>query len=401
MNHPTRKIHWLGAGLSSSYGLDLIAQCELKAHLVLWNRSYHKALQLAEKLGVPAKQVHEFTLSELREKIRADDIVVSYLPASQHLEIAHLCLQSNCHLLTSSYLSEELRNLQKKVEARNLFFLNELGLDPGLDHFLSHLLVEEFLKLVEKNGPPKKVKFYSACGGFPQVPGEFKYKFSWSPLGVLKALKNNGVVLKEGNLVEVAKPYREVKTVNINGEQFESYSNRNSVPFISEYGLSPFSSVLSFERATLRPVGWKDRWTEIFSLVEDQDSSGLQTLSETLAEKYSYQAGELDRVVMRVSLQAEFESGFRKDWIAEIDLCGTPEFSAMTQLVSGTTVAILRLFWNGKLQKELNPGVIGWPGKSHALQNLIRQELFALGFPLCFDGIQKKQSTLAEAQSAL
>ena len=93
-----------------------------------------------------------------------------------HPDIANLCIQKNCHFASSSYISATLRNLDTQAKEKNLVFINEIGLDPGIDHFFSHLLVSELKK---ENFNNISVSYRSFCGGITAIPNDFKYKFSW------------------------------------------------------------------------------------------------------------------------------------------------------------------------------------------------------------------------------
>ena len=131
---------------------------------------------------------------------------MSQLPASHHLSIAKLCIDKKCHFATSSYISPEMRNLDNDAKKNNLVFVNEVGLDPGIDHFFSHLLVKQ---LKEKKLNNLDVTYHSYCGGFPAIPNDFKYKFSWSPVGVIKALNNDAKFVRNYETV-VETPYKNV-----------------------------------------------------------------------------------------------------------------------------------------------------------------------------------------------
>ena len=91
-----------------------------------------------------------------------------------HLDIAKICLEKKCHFVTTSYLAPDIKNLNEQAVTQNLIFINEVGLDPGIDHFFSHLLVQELKSLNLNN---LSVSYKSYCGGIPAVPNDFKYKF--------------------------------------------------------------------------------------------------------------------------------------------------------------------------------------------------------------------------------
>ena len=187
-------IHWLGAGLSSLPGIRRMASNNHK--LTVWNRTLEKAqfsINHVQSDNVSAKQ---FDLIQLSQSLKSGDIVVSQLSANMHPEIANICLEKNCHFASSSYISPALKDLDKQAKDKNLIFINEIGLDPGIDHFFSHLLVQD-LKM--ENLENISVSYKSFCGGLSETPNDFKYKFSWSPVGVIKALNNKAKFIDNFN----------------------------------------------------------------------------------------------------------------------------------------------------------------------------------------------------------
>ena len=138
-------IHWLGTGLSAIPGLKMLIE---NGHSVLvYNRTVEKAIKaLSDVKG--DYQVFVFSLQSLEENVAAGDIVVSMLPGNFHFPVAELCLSLNAHFVSSSYISDEMRALNDAAKEKNLCFVNEVGLDPGIDHSMSHALVDDY-----KNSP--------------------------------------------------------------------------------------------------------------------------------------------------------------------------------------------------------------------------------------------------------
>ena len=134
-------IHWLGAGLSSIPGIRRIASND--QNITVWNRTLEKAkksINHVDSSNVIAKKL-DFEL--LENEIQKGDVVVSQLSANMHIDVANLCLKKNAHFLSSSYLSEEIKSLDNEVKSKNLVFMSEVGLDPGIDHLFTHLLVDD------------------------------------------------------------------------------------------------------------------------------------------------------------------------------------------------------------------------------------------------------------------
>ncbi len=180
-----KKIHWLGAGLSSVPGIRRLASSG--QDITVWNRTLEKAKNSINHVSADNVLAKELNFEILKKEINKNDIVISQLSANLHIRIAKLCLEKEAHFASTSYLSQEMKDLNEEAKSKNLVFISEIGLDPGIDHFFTHLLVDE---LKNQNLGEIDVIYKSYCGGIPADENDFKYKFSWSPLGVLKALNN-------------------------------------------------------------------------------------------------------------------------------------------------------------------------------------------------------------------
>jgi len=134
-------IHWLGAGLSSIPGIRRIASN--KNNITVWNRTLQKAQNSINHVNLPSAKAKKLDFQLLENEIKKGDIIVSQLSANMHFDVAKLCLKTNSHFATTSYLSEDLKKLNDEAKLKNLVFINEIGLDPGIDHLFTHLLVNE------------------------------------------------------------------------------------------------------------------------------------------------------------------------------------------------------------------------------------------------------------------
>ena len=280
-------IHWLGAGISSIPGIEKLANDNRK--VIVWNRSLGKA-QSALKNITDKIEIKTLDWNSLSNAVAAGDILISMLPATMHIQVAELCLEKKAHFVSSSYISPEMQALHNKAKEFSLSFVNEVGLDPGLDHLLAHALVDNYKSSKEYNSD-NELYFRSYCGGFPKVANDFKYKFSWSPLGVLKALKSPAKWLENGNVGTSNAPWEALADYSIDfpdgPETFQCYPNRDSLPFMAQYQLEN-ENVQQFVRGTLRLAGWSDAWAELFDKVAKLTSSAsaetavseLKTISE-------------------------------------------------------------------------------------------------------------------------
>ena len=185
-------VHWCGTGLSAIPGLKKLIIDGNK--VIVWNRTVSKALRALE--GVEAT-INEFNIDTLEQSLNSGDIIVSMLPGNWHVPLAKLAISKKAHFVSSSYISPEMRNLNNAALEAEVSLINEIGLDPGIDHLMAHRLVDEFKKS-ELINAETAVSFLSYCGGVPKTPNKFKYKFSWSPLGVLKALKSPSKSIRFG-----------------------------------------------------------------------------------------------------------------------------------------------------------------------------------------------------------
>ena len=215
-----------------------------------------------------------------REKIVINQsIVISMLPAKYHFLIAIECLKSNINLVTASYISDELMKLDYEVKKKNLLFLNEVGLDPGLDHMSALKLIKEI-----KNENGKIKSFKSHCGGLihPKYDNNpWNYKFTWNPRNVVLAAKGQAKFLKKNKIVQVNYPDVFNQTEKINIDQlgdFDSYANRDSLKYIKLYGLDEIDTMF---RGTLRRKGFCESWEIIALLGLTDDEVYLNTFNKS------------------------------------------------------------------------------------------------------------------------
>jgi len=191
---------------------------------------------------------------KLNAMISDNDIVVSLLPWTLHLKVADLCIKNNKHMVTTSYVSDGMKALDPVVGEKGLLFMNETGVDPGIDHMSAKKIIDE----VEQEGG-KILEFYSYTGGLPAPEDNdnpFGYKFSWSPKGVLLASRNAAKFLENGKVIDI--PGEEL-FLNFKEESveelgvFEVYPNRDSLIYKEIYGLDDASTLM---RGTYRYPGW-------------------------------------------------------------------------------------------------------------------------------------------------
>jgi len=190
----------------------------------------------------------------LASAIGRADLVVSMVPYTFHPVVAELAIEKGRPMVTASYVSPAMRELDARAREKGLILLNEVGLDPGIDHMEAMRVIHEV-----HDAGGKIVGFTSWCGGLPAAEANtnpFGYKFSWSPRGVLLASKNSAKFLKDGRIVTIpaADLFARPETIGIPGlGEFEGYPNRDSVSYRETYGIPEAQTVF---RGTLRYPGW-------------------------------------------------------------------------------------------------------------------------------------------------
>lgn len=351
-------IHWVGTGLSSIPGIRrLIANGH---RVIVWNRTTEKA---RKAVGIASADIRAFSSEAVSEALAKGDVLISMLPGDWHVPLARLCLEKSAHFVSSSYIAPDMRNLDDAARATGLCLVNEVGLDPGIDHAMAHWLVADY-RASAAYDPEAAISFISYCGGVPKHENPFKYKFSWSPLGVLKALRSPSRSIAEFRELNVDRPWNAISSYTAPlaaEESFEVYPNRDSVPFMQDYNFDPAWPVRQFVRGTLRLNGWADAWADVFREVETlkgpEGDVRLQEMSDQFWAENSYDEGEPDRVVLCVGLKAE-KAGttiYHKSWA--MDAHGDANGTAMAQLVSIPVSLAVEAVLNG----EIKPGVSAVP----------------------------------------
>jgi len=193
----------------------------------------------------------EATLDRLVEE---HDLSVSLLPYAYHVMVAKLCIKHKKNMVTTSYVKPEMKALDAEAKAAGIIILNELGLDPGIDHMSAMRIIDH---VHDKGG--KIEEFYSFCGALvaPEVEkNPFNYKFTWAPKGVVMASNNDGKYLRKGEVIDLTtddlfkNPIKcEVDTVG----PLEVYPNRDSLPYVELYGIPETKTMF---RGTFRYEKW-------------------------------------------------------------------------------------------------------------------------------------------------
>lgn len=257
----------IGAGRSAS---ALIKYVLVKAEKFDWNVKIADAdLSLAKKKVNGHSKGQAVELDVMNEPLRKSliaeaNVVVSLLPAFLHIEVAHDCIALNKHLITASYVSKEMYQLGEEARKRNLIFMGEMGLDPGIDHMSA---MEKIDSIKEKGG--QITAFRSYTGGLISPESDdnpWHYKFTWNPRNVVLAGQGTAQYLEENkyNYLPYSRLFGSYKVVDVKGVgPFEMYANRDSLLYRDVYGLSDIPNIL---RGTLRNVGYCEAWNALIKI---------------------------------------------------------------------------------------------------------------------------------------
>ncbi len=332
-------------------------------------------------------------LLKLNNEIPDVDIVISLLPYIYHPMIAELCIKHKKPMVTTSYVSAKMQALDNQAKNAGVLILNEIGLDPGIDHMSAMQIIHKV-----QNSGGKITSFCSYCGGLlaPEAnTNPWGYKFSWSPKGAVLALKNNARYLKDGEKIEISGEhlFDDYSIVKI-GEfgEFEAYPNRDSIPYIEKYGIS---GVKTMYRGTLRNLGWCKIWRLIgkIGLLDEEEKklegltykefvngeletdsevmrkfewlgllsektlplkkgSALDVLSSRLFEKLQYEPKERDMIILHHEFLASFSERKKKITSTLVDF-GIPGGDSSMSSTVGLPAAIgTKLILEGKINSK-------------------------------------------------
>lgn len=257
----------LGAGKSATVLIDYLTRICATYHwqLVVADASYEAAASKLTDTRVTRAVALDITNSTERQVlIQNASVVISLLPPHLHIYAAHDCVEIGRHLLTASYLDEPMRKLQDTIQQKELLFLCEMGLDPGIDH-MSAL---QLLSAIQQEGG-SITGFWSHCGGLVAPENNdnpWHYKISWNPRNIVRAGSNGAKFLLEGR--EVQMPYDQIfqncPTISLPGlPDLAWYPNRDSLSYLPLYELK---NIDTFIRTTLRYVPFCKGWNAVVQL---------------------------------------------------------------------------------------------------------------------------------------
>ncbi len=321
-----RTILIIGAGRSASSLIQyLLNKSEAEnLHLIIGDLSLASAQNKTNNHpNATAIVLDVFDQNQRKDAIQKVDIVISMLPAHLHIEVARDCIVYKKHMVTASYVSDAMQELDVLAKENNLIFMNEIGLDPGIDHMSAMKVINE---IRAKGG--KMLLFESFCGGLVAPESDtnlWNYKFTWAPRNVVLAGQGGAAkFLQEGTYkyIPYCNLFRRTEFLEVEGYgRFEAYSNRDSLKYLDVYGLN---DVLTLYRGTIRRVGFSKAWNMFVQLGMTDDSYIMED-SENMSYRQfvnsflPYHPTDSVEIKMRLILKID-QDDIMWDKLLELDL---------------------------------------------------------------------------------
>lgn len=321
-----RKILIIGAGRSASSLIQyLLNKSDAEnLHLIIGDLALASAQnKINNHPNATAIFLDVFDKEQRNLAVKNADIVISMLPAHLHIEIAKDCIVYKKNMVTASYISDAMQELDFLAKENNLIFMNEIGLDPGVDHMSAMKVIDD---IRAKGG--KMLLFESFCGGLVAPESDtnlWNYKFTWAPRNVVLAGQGGAAkFIQEGDYKHI--PYwnlfRRTEFLEVEGYgRFEAYSNRDSLKYLDIYGLK---DILTLYRGTIRRVGFSKAWN-LFVQLGMTDDSYVMEGSENMSYRQfvnsflPYHPTDSVEIKMRLILKID-QDDIMWDKLLELDL---------------------------------------------------------------------------------
>ena len=279
-----RKILIIGAGKSASYLVKYFLDKSIseKLDITIGDLELSNAKKwIKNNKNARTLKLDIFKEQDRKNAIENSNIVVSMLPARFHIEVAKDCLALGKHMVTASYVSKEMQALDEEAKSKKLVFLNEIGVDPGIDHMSAMQVIDR----IRKSGG-KLILFESFTGGLMAPESDtnlWNYKFTWNPRNVVLAGQGGAAkFIQEGKFkyIPYHRLFRRTEFLEVDGYgRFEAYANRDSLKYQDVYGLD---SIQTLYRGTIRRVGFSRAW-QIFIILGLTDDSYTIADSENMS----------------------------------------------------------------------------------------------------------------------
>jgi saccharopine dehydrogenase-like NADP-dependent oxidoreductase len=311
-----KKVLILGAGLVVKPMVEYLLEKNFGVMIATTTKEKADRMIKGHPNGSSLKWSTEDT-ETLEKLVNESDIAVSFLPYRYHVLVAKICIKSKKPLVTTSYVQPEMKALDEEAKKAGVIILNEIGLDPGIDHMTAMKIIDH---IHEKGG--KVEEFYSLCGALPApetADNPMKYKFSWSPKGVVLASRNGAQYLKRGKQVTIdpINLFRDRFSYNFPGlGELEVYPNRDSISYIDIYGIH---EALTMYRGTFRFRGWCETLDALkhLNMLDDTiiDFTGMD-YAGFLAERSGLEKSELRKnIAVRLGIPESSTAIKSLDWL--------------------------------------------------------------------------------------
>jgi saccharopine dehydrogenase-like NADP-dependent oxidoreductase len=259
--------------------------------------------------------------NDRRDVIARHDVVVSLLPPQMHLEVAQDCITLGKHMVTASYVSKQVFRLGDEARQRALVFMNEIGLDPGIDHMSAMQRIHK----IQKSGG-KITAFYSYTGGVVAPESDdnpWHYKFSWNPRNVVLAGQGTAQFLEDGKLkyIPYRRLFRQFRLVDIpQMGQWEVYANRDSLVYREAYGLQ---NIRTLFRGTIRHQGFCNAWNALVRIgltdatfpIVDSDQLSYHDLMEAFLGISQHTGSVKDRMAKMLETEPDSDVMQKMEWL--------------------------------------------------------------------------------------
>jgi len=340
-----RNILVIGAGKSTSYLIKyFIDKADTEnLHLTIGDIDVQKAREISgNNPNVDVIFLDVFDKESRGNAVKNSDIVVSMLPARFHIEVAKDCIAYKTHMVTASYVSPEMQQLDIAAKENGLIFMNEIGLDPGIDHMSAMQVLND---IRDKGG--KIILFESFTGGLVAPESDnnlWNYKFTWNPRNVVVAGQGSAAkFLQEGayKYIPYNRLFRRTEFLDIDGfGRFEGYANRDSLKYQRVYGLD---NIQTLYRGTMRRVGFSRAWN-IFVQLGMTDDSYIIDDSENMSYRdfvnsfLAYSPTDSVELKFRHALKID-QDDIVWDKLEELDIFNSEK---MVNLIKATPAQILQ-----------------------------------------------------------
>jgi saccharopine dehydrogenase-like NADP-dependent oxidoreductase len=278
----SHKIFIIGAGRSASSLIKYLIDQSVENNFKIKVGDRDLSL-VQDKIGsspnATAISFDVFNDKQRVEEINKADIVISMLPASLHFKVAQDCVKYKKNLVTASYVSDEIKSLDEEAKKNSVLLLNEIGLDPGIDHMSAMKVIDE---IKAKGGSLKSFKSY--CGGLvaPEYDtNPWKYKFTWNPRNVVLAGQGTAQYIEKGKYkyIPYGQLFKRTDSLNVlDYGEFEAYANRDSLSYREIYNLENIPTLL---RGTLRRPGYGEAWDLFIQMGLTDDSFKMDVTGMT------------------------------------------------------------------------------------------------------------------------